>query len=731
MRLNTMNRDDFFKLEKKDGIATITLHIKHEKMNVVSPELIHFFDEVFNELANDDTIRAGVLISDRDDFIAGADIKAFKAEKKGDFMPFLEKGHESLNALERAKKPVIAAIHGTAYGLGTELSLACHGRVCSDDSRTKFALPEVKLGLLPGGGGTQRLPRLVGLQKSLDMMLTGKNIYARQARKMGLVDEVVNRNKLHKAAVALADKIIRNGGKLERKRKRSFMDKFLDGTSLGRNLVFKKAREKVMKLTQGNYPAVPKIIDCVEYGLKNGMDKGLAFEREGFEELMLTQVSKELRQIFFNMTDNKKNPYSGKKEINRIGILGAGFMGAGIAEVSIMNEMDVVLKDINQEVITEAKKTIWKTLKKKLKRKQISTIEADQIIERVRERLDYESFEHIDLVVEAVVEKMDLKKSIISELEAVCPDDYIFATNTSALSVTEMAEHAEKPENVIGMHYFSPVPKMPLLEIVKTKYTSESALSSVYDVGVRQGKTCIVVQDGPGFYANRILAPYLNEVMLMIEEGAEIEKLDRAMKKKGMPVGPVALMDEVGIDVGAHVMSGDISEVVKSREGVTVSMGLIKMFEAGYLGKKNKKGYYKYDGKKGKRNGANPAAYQFFGNPAKKEFSFEDMTWRPLLLMINEAIMCLEEGIISTPTDGDIGAVFGLGFLPFTGGPFRFIDAFGAEQMVELMQSYEQKIGPKFRPRPMLVEKAKQEGKFHVTDSNSRPSKLEEIVESA
>lgn len=708
------NMEDFFRIEKKEGIATVWINVKHEKVNVISPDLINFFDEVFIELEKDSSIKAGILISDRPDFIAGADIKAFKADKKGDFLPTLTKGHNSLNKLENSKKPIICAINGTCFGLGTEIALACHGRIVSDDPKTKLALPEVKLGLLPGGGGTQRLPRLVGLQKSLDMMLTGKNIFARQAIKIGLADVIVNKNKLHIAAVALAQEIIKNGGKLNRKRKIKLVDWFLDETSLGQKIVYKKARTMVAKLTQGNYPAVPKIIDCVEYGLTNGMERGLAFEREGFEYLMLTQVSKELRQIFFNMTDNKKNPYQGKeKRLKTIGILGGGFMGVGIAEVSVMNKIDVLLKDLNQDVITEAKKTIWKTLDKKLKRKQISKIDAEKTIERVRERLNYDGFENLGLVVEAVVENMDLKKKIITQLEENCSDDYIFATNTSALSVTAMAEHAKKPENVIGMHYFSPVPKMPLLEIIRTKYTSEETIATTYDVGVRQGKTCIVVQDGPGFYANRILAPYLNEVMLMIEEGAEIEKLDSAMKKKGMPVGPIALMDEVGIDVCAHVMSGDISEVVKSREGVTVSMGLPKMFEAGYLGKKNKKGFYRYNGKKGKRNGENQSMYQFFGNPPKKELSFDDMVWRPLLLMINEAVMCLEEGIISKPTDGDLGAVFGLGFLPYTGGPFRFTDSFGVKNLVQLMESYEQKIGSKYKPRPLLKKMVDSGEKFH------------------
>lgn len=709
-----MTREDFFRIDKKDGIATITLHIKHESMNVVSPDMISFFNEVFDELNNDSTLKGGIITSDRKDFIAGADIKAFKADKKGDFMPTLVKGHEILDIIEQSKKPIVAAIHGTAYGLGTELSLACHARVCSDDRKTKFGLPEVKLGLLPGGGGTQRLPKLVGLQKSLDMIMTGRDVYAKQAKRMGLVDEVVNKNKLLVAATALVHKVIKNGGQLERKRKIKFIDRILDHTSFGRSVVFKKAAEKAFKMTQGNYPAIPKIIECVEASYKLDRPGAYKKEREDFEMLILTQESKELRQIFFNMTNNKKNPYSAEpKRMDRIGVLGAGFMGAGITEVSIMKGMDVLLKDISQDTIASAKKTIWKTIAKRLKRKQLAPIEAGEMIERVRERLDYTSFHEVDLVVEAVVENMDLKKKIIKELEEACNEDYIFATNTSALSVTEMAEFAKKPENVVGMHYFSPVPKMPLLEIVKTVHTSEKTLATAYEVGIKQGKTCIVVKDGPGFYVNRILAPYLNEVMLMIEEGGEIEKLDKAMKKKGMPVGPIALMDEVGIDVGAHVMSGDIGKIVETREGVTVSMGLLKMFEAGYLGKKNKKGYYKYEGKKGKRNGANPEAYKFFGNPSKKEISFDDMTWRPLLLMINEAIMCLEEDIISSPTDGDLGAIFGLGFLPFTGGPFRFCESYGLDNMVNLMKEYEQKLGPKFRPRPMLVDLANKKETFY------------------
>ncbi len=708
-----LQREDFFTINVIDGIATLTIDFRQEKMNVVSPSLMNYFEEAFHQLNTDAAVKGIVLISGKPDFMAGADIQAFKAEKPGDFQPISRKGHALLNFLEASKKPIVAAITGTCYGLGVEMSLACHGRICSDDKRTKLALPEVKLGLLPGGGGTQRLPKLIGVQSALDMMLTGKNIYPRQALRMGLVDEVVNRNKLHTAAVAMVNRIIASGS-LHRNRKKTMLDRFLNDTGIGQGIVLKKAREMSAKLTQGNYPAVPEIINCVEIGLKQGMKAGLEAEVIKFEQLILSPESKAMRSLFFGLTDKKKNPWKGKeRQLERFGILGAGFMGAGIAEVSINSGIDVLLKDLNAEVIGTAKKGIWQALFKKVIRRQMSRVEADEQIERLRPLTSYQGFDTLDLVIEAVVEKMEVKKAIITELEKNCKPDFIFASNTSSLSLTTMAQHAKNPANVVGMHYFSPVPKMQLLEIVRTPHTSEETLATCYELGTRQGKTCIVVNDCPGFYVNRILAPYLNEVMLMIEEGAELDKIDRMIKKKGMPVGPVALMDEVGIDIGAHIMSGDISEVVKNREGVVVSQGLLKMFEAGYLGKKNQKGYYKYEGKGGKRSGANQAVYQFFGGKPRKGFAFDEVCERSIFLLLNEAVMCLEEGIIQNPTDGDLAAVFGIGFLPFTGGPFRYIDTLGAMNLVKKMRGYEAKYGPKFRPRPMLVDMAEGNKKFY------------------
>ncbi|MCB9256599.1 MAG: enoyl-CoA hydratase/isomerase family protein [Chitinophagales bacterium] len=712
-----MTRKEVLRLEKENGIATIWLDHQIEKMNVVSPEMMGVLDEVFHEIKTDDAIKGVVIISAKKDFIAGADIKAFAIEKKGDFRPIQAKGHQGLLELELGKKPVVAAVHGTAYGLGVELPLACHAIVCSDHSSTKFALPEVKLGLLPGGGGTQRLPKRVGLQKALDMMLTGKNIYPYPAKKMGLVDEVTNVSKLHSVATQICQQMV--AGKWKRpERKKTWMDKFLDGTSIGRSLVFKQAKKMSAKQTQGNYPAVPAIIDCVETGLNKGNAAGYERELVLFEELMLTPESAALRSLFFAMSDNKKNPYAveGKahKELKTLGMLGAGFMGAGITEVSINKGINVLLKDLQAESLQKALQQIWSGIAKKLKYKTISKTAAEELIARVQTRLDYSNFDTADIVIEAVVENMKVKKAIFKEIEANCAKDVIIASNTSSLSLTEMSEAASKPEQVIGMHYFSPVPKMPLLEIVKTEKTSNEVIAACYDFGVKQGKTVIVVKDGPGFYVNRILAPYLNECLMIADEGVALDVIDRALIKKGFPVGPISLLDEVGLDIAAHVAESSAEALSKGREGFEANTATTQMFKDGRLGKKNKKGFYKYEEKKGRvrKAGIDPDAYKYFKGNGDKQMSQEEIQDRALLLMLNEAVMCLEEGIIANTADGNIGAVFGIGFLPFTGGPFRYIDQLGASKIVSRMEELKAKYGVKFQARPMLLEYAKENKKF-------------------
>ena len=708
--------DNYIKKEVIDGVAFLNLDQKDSKVNIVSPKLIDVFEHVIDDIISDDEIKAAVFISAKKDFIAGADIQSFGAEKVGDFQPLSRKGHLLFDKLQNSPKPFIAAIHGTAYGLGVELPLACTARIASNHRTTKLALPEVKLGLLPGGGGTQRLPRLVGLQASLDMMLTGKNIFPFKAKKIGLVDEVVHHSKLHKAAKKIVLDIADNNFK-KKKLKKSLVTKLLDGTSIGRSIVFSQAKKTVLKLTKGNYPAPLEIIECAKIGLQKGLKAGYEAEVIKFEELILSDVSFALRNLFFITTDKKKNPYKvALKNTEKIGVIGAGFMGEGITEVSINSGMDVILKDLDDKIIHQARKNIWKNLSRKVKRRQMSKVLAKTTAQRAIGQLDYKGFDKVDVVVEAIVENMSVKKKLMKELEGICNEDFIFASNTSSLPLTEMSEDAKKPENVVGMHYFSPVTKMPLLEIIKTSKTSNQAIATCYEIGKRQGKTCIVVNDAPGFYVNRILCPYLLEALILIEEGVRIEQIDKALKNMGMPVGPVALLDEVGIDVGVHVMSGNMTDLIKDRDGIKLNHSMPKMLEAGLEGRKSKKGFYHYVSKKGKvkKGKVNEGVYQYFDSPNVKKISDKEITERCILILLNEAVWALEDGIIENVTDGDIGGVFGIGFLPWSGGPFSYMNQMGLSNILDRMKHYQNLYGNKFQPRPMLVEMAEKNEKFEL-----------------
>ncbi len=703
-----MKLKEFIQIEVRDNIGICWIDHQFEKMNVVSIEVMGVFEEFANQLENNDAIQAVVVISRKPDFLAGADIKSFAIEKEGEFRPHQAKGHEALFRIEQLKKPVIAAINGTCVGLGVELALACHARIATKSSRTKFALPEVQIGILPGGGGTQRLPRLIGVQKALDMMLTGKNIFAHRAKQWGLVDELTDEGKLLQAAIIMAKRMIKKP--IERKSKLSLMEKVLE-SPIGRGMLFSQAKKMAFSKSQGNYPAIPAIIDCVETGIKKGAKAGYAKELELFEGLLLTDESKALRSMFFAMSDNKKVPYDGARDLNTLGMIGAGFMGAGIAEVSATKGINVLLKDINQDTINAAYKQIWKSISKKMKRRSITKIEAEQQIGNVNGQLTYENFDKADVVIEAVLEEMSLKKRIISDIETNCKDDVIIATNTSSLSVTEMAKHAHQPKMVIGMHYFSPVPKMPLLEIVKTDYTADWVIASCYKMGLKQGKTCIVVKDGPGFYVNRILAPYSNECLLMIDEGIAIDAVDKALLKKGFPVGPITLLDEVGLDIAAHVTESS-KKIVEGRAGFEVCEAVVKMNADGRKGKKNKKGFFAYNDKR-KKTGVDPSAYNYFKGNGKQELEREEIQNRAVMLMLKEAVLCLEEGIIANPKDGDLGAVFGIGFLPFTGGPFSAIDTWGVQNVVNTMNELKSKYGERFSAPKTLVKMAEKGERFH------------------
>lgn len=591
------------------GVAVIKIDCLGKPVNTIS---FAFADESKtlweNEIAKNPAVKSVVFMSAKPNmFIAGADIFDIQTlENKQDLIPLIAQGIESFTSWKNSGLKIVAAIDGPALGGGLEWALWCDYRICTDNPKTKMGLPEVKLGLLPGFGGTQRLHEVVGLQKAMDMMLTGKDIRPKQAKKMGLVDLVVSSSSLERVAIESAEQLA--AGKLKPKKKtKSYMDWALEDTPIGRNLVWNQIDKMVQKQTNGNYPSPLAIIQCVKYGLENPGER-YKNEREQFAKLAETNESESLIGIFDGMNKLKKQTDGMPKaeNLSTVAVLGAGLMGSGIAQVSVEKAgYRVLLKDRDDAGVSRGMKNMTDSWDKKLKKKRMTEYKRNKMVSEVIPLTDdsaswKQHFGKADLVVEAVFEDLNLKKQIVADMEEIIPNDAVFATNTSAIPIGSIAADAKRPENIIGMHYFSPVPMMPLLEIIPHEGTSDATISKAFTVGQAQGKTCILAKDVPGFYVNRCLGPYLIEVSAVMMDGAALESIDRAMVNFGMPVGPISLGDEVGIDVASHVATFlSKADLGVRMEGGDVTM-MQKMAADGLLGKKAGKGFYDYSDKKSK-----------------------------------------------------------------------------------------------------------------------------------
>jgi 3-hydroxyacyl-CoA dehydrogenase/enoyl-CoA hydratase/3-hydroxybutyryl-CoA epimerase len=685
---------------RDDGVAVVWLDHPTKAVNTLSPAAVEEFNQKVAPLLDDTSVRAMVVVSAKPDtFIAGADLELIEGLDAAEISAMSRDGNALLERIATSIKPVVAAVHGAALGGGLEVALACHYILATDDPKTVLAQPEVMLGLLPAGGGTQRLVERVGLVAALPMLLTGKRVRARRARRMGLVDAITTPGGIAetgvRAALALAD-----GSLKRRSRKKSLIDR-LAKTPLGRTIVLRRARQQVARQTRGLYPAPPAILGCVEIGLRKGRVAGLARESEYFGKLAVTPESRNLVRLFHAMNEAKKGTDGEARDIHRLAVLGGGFMGSGVASVSL-GHCPVVVRDISSEVLGRAAKSIDNGLERQVRSGAIRRVEADRRRSRLQLTTEVDDLEGADLVVEAVFEDLDLKRRVLAEAEERISRQAVFASNTSALPISEIAAGARHPERVIGMHYFSPVPKMPLLEIVVADRTAQWAAATARAFGIAQGKTCIVVKDGPGFYTTRILAPYLNEAVLLVEEGARVEDVDRAMRDFGYPVGPLALIDEVGIDVGAHV-SQDLGRAFADR-GLQGSGAMPRLYDAGLHGRKNGRGFYLYPKKKKKKKQVNPGIYELLAGDGRRNIASAEIQDRLALLMVNEAVHCLQEGVISSPRDGDLGAILGLGFPPFRGGPFRYVDAVGREVITARLEELAAKHGKRFEPATELTE---------------------------
>ncbi len=707
--------------ERADGVAVVWMDVPGDSVNTLKEDFADEFAEAFSHLERTDTVKAVVFASAKNDsFIAGANIDMLDSVQRAEDAVALSRAGQAANdRIASFPKPIVAAIHGACLGGGLEVALACHGRVASSHRKTKLGLPECQLGLLPGAGGTQRLPRLIGVQAALDLLLTGKQVDARKAQKLGLVDEVVAPAIVVDVAIEHAKKRIGRAADAAPK----LLDRLADTEALaelaltknplGRKVLFDQARKKLHEKTRGNYPAQERILDVVKVGLEDGMEAGLDAEAEAFGALVMSPESRALRSIFFATQELKKDsgvddPEVQPKDVRHVGILGAGLMGAGIAYVTTTRaKTPVRLKDRDADGVLAGLRYVRDIHDGRVRRRRLTPMEADRLMMMTLGTRDYSGFHRCELVVEAVFEDLDLKQRMVRDVEAVGPQDVIFASNTSSLPITEIARASAHPETVIGMHYFSPVHKMPLLEVVVTDQTADWVTATCVALGKRQGKTVIVVKDGPGFYTTRILAPMMNEAAHILAEGVPVEAIDEAMLDFGFPIGPLKLTDEVGIDVGAKV-----GEVLREAFGERLSppAGMERLIASGRKGRKNGRGFYRYDGKD---RGVDETVYADLGIEPHQTLPAEEIAWRCTLQMVNEAALCFGEGILRSARDGDIGAIFGLGFPPFRGGPFRFVDSVGARTIVRRLRGYEARFGPRFRPAPVLVAMAESERTFH------------------
>jgi 3-hydroxyacyl-CoA dehydrogenase / enoyl-CoA hydratase / 3-hydroxybutyryl-CoA epimerase len=729
-----------------DGIAVVTLDVPGKSVNSLSLGLSAEFEERFAELTRDSVVRAVVLVSGKpDSFVVGADMDLLAGvQTAAEASELSHRGQRALARVEASPVPVVCAIHGACLGGGLELALACTSRLVTDSPRSVLGQPEVLLGLVPGAGGTQRLPRLVGIATALDLVLTGRSVRPKAALRLGLVDEVVPQPLLLEVARTRALELAEaqehgrplrheppvgdesTAGSLATAARAwlaslagaghggsQWRDRVLiEGNPVGRKLLFYQAQKQLLARTRGNYPAPERALEAIRIGVEDGAARGYEAEARLFGELLVGGVSRRLVELFFAREALKKDPgvtgpAVAARAVERLGVLGGGLMGGGIAYLATKAGVPVRLQEKDDDGALRALAHVRGVLDARVKRRRLPARERDLLMGRVTATTEPTGFGRADLVIEAVYEDLALKQGVLREIEAVTRPACVYASNTSSLPIGRIAAAAERPENVVGMHFFSPVHKVPLLEVIRAPRTAPATVATAVAFGKRLGKTVIVVGDGVGFYTTRILAPLLNEAAHLLDEGAAVEALDGAMLDFGFPMGPLQVLDEVGIDVAekvAHVLLEAFGE------RLAPPPHLQAFLDDGRLGRKGGRGFYVY----GERQQPDESVYRLTPHgDARVRIPAEEIQERCALALVNEAARCLGEGILRGPRDGDVGAVLGLGFPPFRGGPFRYADSLGAAGVLRRLERYRARHGARFEPAPILVQMARTGERFY------------------
>lgn len=701
-----------FQLQESNNIATLIFDQADSKVNILTAENIKRLDQILDEVKGKNYKALIIKSRKRDCFIAGADIKEIeKIVEPKDGAAKAKAGQDVMNKIEDLPFPTFAVIDGVALGGGCELALSCDYRLSSFNPKVKIGLPEVNLGFVPGFGGTYRLPRIIGLSESLKMILAGSQLNSSKALRVGLFDKLFPQLILDKEVQAFVDAVV--AGKINKKKysppkARGIMG-FLEGNRFGHNIIFSQSRKNVMKLSKGFYPAPLKAIEVIKQNYYCGRDRGMDIECRAFGELAITDISKNLVHLFYISEKYRKLQLDELKDVapitvKKAAVLGAGVMGGGIAQLLSANGILARIKDVNYDAIAKGFQAASKVYHGALKRRKATKAEVEMGMGRITGTLDYSGFKDVDIVIEAVVEKMEVKQKVFREMDTAVSSKTVLATNTSALSVAEMAKVTSNPSRVVGVHFFNPVHRMPLIEVITTEATSKEALATTLGFVKRLRKIPIVVKDSAGFIVNRILLAYMNEAGRIMEETHDIEGIDKAVLAFGMPMGPFRLSDEVGLDVGIKVLQ-ILEEAFGER--FTPVKTFHKVYEAGLLGKKVSKGFYVFDGKK---ESFNTDVKQFLTGSAEP-LNSKACVDRVILSMINEAAMCLEDGIVDDPAAIDVGMIFGTGFPPFRGGLLKYADSLGIDNVVESLQNLCENLNTsRFKPSEYLV-KLQREGR--------------------
>jgi len=714
----------------KNGVANLVFDLPNQKVNKLSSDVLLELEKAINVIDGNKAIRVVLISSAKPhNFIAGADINEIKAilsEKEA--LEKVSKGQLIIGKLSKIKVPTIALISGSCLGGGLELALACKYRFAVIHEKTILGLPEVNLGIIPGFGGTQRLPKLIGLEESLKIILSGKPIDALKSYRIGLVDEIIHEEFLESKLSEIVSEIItnQNQNRFLTKRNKASKSRFISETLLLKKfLIFHFAKKDLYKKTKGQYVAPFYALEVIKktYGKTYGKN-GYAIELKAFCELVVGEISKNLIEIFFTTESLKKDQFEeiskNLPEVRSIGLLGAGVMGGGIAWLFAYRDFSVRIKDISQNAIALGFSQVQKIFSQLQKIKKITANQANLKTTKITSGLDFTGFEHTDFVVEAVVENIEVKKNILAQAEQNLASKTVIVSNTSSLSISQMAESLKRPQNFAGMHFFNPVNLMPLVEVIRGEKTSDETIAQVVKITKKLGKTPIVVKDVAGFLVNRILLPYLNEAAFLLHEGFGIEEIDKKIEKFGMPMGPFILADVVGIDVGYKVALS-LFESYGERMPIAKILSELHLNHPKILGKKSRIGFYTYS-RKDKADKANDEIYKVIDslpqesrqtNKIKVKDVEEEIILRCMLIMINEASRCLEEKVVENANILDLAMIMGAGFPAFRGGVLRYADKLGAKNVVRKLEEYEEIHGLRYKPSKLLFDMAASNAKFY------------------